>query len=68
MHSLILILSIIILASSEIDYWNHDFFLFKDNKDVLIYESYNDLFHVTNSSFYKEVINIESDNIKRDSN
>jgi len=40
------------------------FFLFKDNKDVLTYESYNDLFHVTYLSFYKEIINIESDNIK----
>ncbi len=57
------------MASSEIiDYSNHEFFLFKDNKDVLTYESYNDLFHVTNLSFYKEIINIESDNIKRDSN
>jgi len=44
------------------------FFLFKDNKDVLTYESYNDLFHVTYLSFYKEIINIESDNIKWDSN
>jgi len=57
------------LASSKIiDYSNHEFFLFKDNKDVLTYESYNDLFHVTNLSFYKEIINIESDNIKRHSN
>jgi len=42
--------------------------MFKDNKDVLTYESYNDLFHVINSSFYKEIINIEPNNIKRDSN
>jgi len=39
MHSLIPILSFITLASSEIiDYSNNEFFLFKDNKDVLTYE------------------------------
>jgi len=48
------------LVSSEIiDYSNLEFFLFKDNKGVLTYESYNDLFHATNLSFYKEIINIE---------
>jgi len=59
MHSLIPILSFIILACSEINYYsNHEFFLFKDNKDVLTYDSYNNLFHITNLSFYKEIINI----------
>jgi len=69
MHSSIHILSFIILASSEIiDYSYHEFFLFNDNMDVLTYESYNDLFHLTNLRFCKEIIHIESDNIKKDLN
>jgi len=44
------------------------YLLFKDNKDVLTYDSYAELFHVTNLSFYKEIIKLESDNIKRDAN
>jgi len=47
---------------------SHEYLLFKDNKDVLTYDSYAELFHVTNLSFYKEIIKLESDNIKRDTN
>jgi len=36
----------------------------KDNKDVLTYDSYAEPFHVTNLGFYKEIIKLESDNIK----
>jgi len=57
-----------ILASSEIiDYTIQKCFLFNDNKDVLTFESYNDLFQVSSLCFYKETINIKSDNIKMDS-
>ncbi len=57
-----------ITTSEIIDYSNHEFFLFKDKKDVLTYESYADLFHVTNLSFYKEIINLESGYVRKDTN
>jgi len=57
-----------IVTSEIIDYSNHEFFLFKDKKDVLTYESLVDLFHITNLSFYKEIIDIESEYIKKDTN
>ncbi len=57
-----------ITTSEIIDYSNHEFFLFKDKKDVLTYESYDDLFHVTNLSFYKEIINLESGHVRKDKN
>jgi len=57
------------IATSEIiDYVNHEFFLFKAKNDVLTYESYADLFHVTNLTFYKEIIDLESGYIKKDTN
>jgi len=34
----------------------------------LRYDSYADLFHVTNLSLYKEIIKLESENIKRNTN
>jgi len=65
----VLILHLILLTKSEIiDYTSHEYLLFKDNKDVLTYDSYAELFHVTNLSFYKEIIKLEPDNIKRDTN
>ncbi len=57
-----------ITTSEIIDYSNHEFFLFKDKKDVLTYESYADLYHVTNLSFYKEIINQESGYVRKDKN
>ncbi len=57
-----------ITTSEIIDYANHEFFLFKDKKDVLTYESYADLFHVPNLSFYKEIINLESGYVRKDKN
>lgn len=48
-------------TNSEImDYTNYDFFIYKDTKDILIYESYADLFHITNLSLYKHIIQLES--------
>jgi len=41
-------------------YTNHDFLPYKDTKDVLIYESYADLFHITNISLYRDIINLET--------
>ncbi len=57
-----------ITTSEIIDYSNHEFFLFEDKKDVLTYESYDDLFHVTNLSSYKEIINLESGYVRKDKN
>jgi len=45
------------------DYTNHDFFLYKDTKDILIYDLYADLFHLTNLSLYKDIIKLESAHI-----
>ncbi len=59
---------IMITTSEIIEYSNHEFFLFKDKKDVLTYESCADLFHVTNLSFYKERINLESGCVRKDTN
>ncbi len=65
---LVLLTLFVMIATSEIDYSNHEFFLFKDKKYVLTYESNADLFHVTNLSFYKEIIDLESGYIKKDTN
>jgi len=57
------------IATLEIiDYSNHEFFLFKDKKNVLTYNSYANLIHVTNLTFYKETIDLESGYIKKDTN
>ncbi len=69
MHFILLLIPFVMITTSEIiDYSNHEFFLFKDKKDVLIYESYADLFHVTNLSFYEEIINLESGYVRKDTN
>jgi len=47
------------------DYTNHDFFLYKDTKDILIYDSYADLFHITNLSLHKDIIKLESAHINK---
>jgi len=58
----VLILHLILLTKLEIiDYTSHENLLFKNNKDVLTYDSYAKLFHV---SFYKEIIKLESENVK----
>jgi len=51
MISIIYLLLLVATTKSEnMDYTNNDFLLYKDTKDVLIYESYADLFHITNIS------------------
>jgi len=50
------------------DYTNHDFFLYKDTKDILIYDSYGDLFRITNLSLYKDIIKLESAHINKNNN
>jgi len=61
MHFLLLLTPFVLIATSEIiDYSNHEFFLFKNKKDVLTYESYANLFHITNLHFHKEIIDLES--------
>ncbi len=47
------------------DYTNPDFFLCNDTKDILIYDSYSDLFHITNLSLYKDIIKLESIHINK---
>jgi len=42
---------------SIIDYTNHDFLLYKDTKDVPIYETYAEIFYISNISFYRDIIN-----------
>jgi len=61
---------LVAIAKSEImGYTNHDFLLYKDTKDVLIYESYADLFHITNISLYRDIITLETEFLKsHDSN
>jgi len=69
MNSIIFLLLIVAATISEImDYTNHDFFLYKDTKDILIYDSYADLFHITNLSFYKDIIKLESTHINKNNN
>jgi len=59
---------IVAATNSEImDYTNH-FFLCKDTKDILIYNSYADLFHITNLSLYKEKIKLESAHLNKSNN
>jgi len=68
MFFLVLILNLALLTSSEIiDYTSHEYLLFKDNKDILTYDSYADLFHVTNLSFYEGIINTESRSFNKSS-
>jgi len=60
----VLILHLILFIKSEIiDSTSHEYLLFKDNEDVLTYDSYAELF--LNLSFCKEIEQLESDNIKR---
>jgi len=47
------------------DYTNHDFFLYKDTKDILIYDSIADLFHINNFSLYKDIVKLESTHINK---
>jgi len=70
MNSIIFVLLLLVAATnSEImDYTNHDFFLYKDTKDILIYDSYADLFHITNLSLYKYIIKLESTHINKNNN
>jgi len=66
MNSIIFVLLIVAATNSEImGYTNHDFFLYKDTKDILIYDSYADLFHITNSSLYNDIIKLESTHINK---
>jgi len=65
MISIMYLLLLVATTKSEIiDYTNHDFFLYKDTKDVLIYETYADLFHITNISLYRDIINLETEFLK----
>jgi len=60
MNSIIFVLLIVAATNSKImDYTNHDFLLYKDTKDILIY----DLFHITFLSLYKDIIKLESTHI-----
>jgi len=69
MNSIIFVLVIVAATNSEImDYTNHDFFLYKDTNDILIYDSYADLFHITNLSLYKDIIKLESTHINKSNN
>ncbi len=63
-----LFLIIVSTTAEIINYSNHDFFLYKGSKDVLTYDSYAELFHVTNISFYKEIIDTEYNHIKNTNN
>jgi len=56
-----LLLLVAATKSKIMDYTNHDFLLYKDTKDVLINESYADLFHLTNISLYRDIINLETE-------
>jgi len=65
MISLMYLLLLVATTKSEnMDYTNNDFLLYKDTKDVLIYESYADLFHITNISLYRDIINPEIELLK----
>jgi len=69
MNSIIFVLLIVAATNSEIiNYTNHDFFLYKDTKDILIYDSYADLFHITNLSLYKDIIKLQSTHINKSNN
>jgi len=69
MNSILFVLLIVAATNSEImDYTNHDFVLYKDTKDILIYDSYADLFHTTNLSLYKDIIKLESTHINKINN
>jgi len=66
MNSIIYVLLILTATNSKIiDHTYHDFFLYKDTKDILIYDSYADLFHITNLSLYKDIIKLESTHINK---
>jgi len=61
MKSIIHVLLIVTATNFEImDYRNHDFFLYKDTKYILIYDSFTDLFHITNLSLYNDILKLES--------
>jgi len=66
MNSIIYALLIVVATNTKImAYTNHDFFLCKDTKDILIYDSYADLLHITNLSLYKDIIKFESTHINK---
>jgi len=54
-----LLLLVATTKSEVMDYRNHDFLLYKDTKDVFIYQSYPELFHKTNISFYRDITNLK---------
>ncbi len=62
----VLTILITICHSEIIDYTNNEYLLLKDEKDVMTYNSFEDLFHITNLSFYREIIRVE-DNITNSS-
>jgi len=39
-----------------------------DTKNILIYDLYADLFHITNLSLYKDIIKLESTHINKNNN
>jgi len=39
-----------------------------DTKHILIYDSYADIFHITNLSLYKDITKLESTHIKKSNN
>jgi len=53
---------VLIIAGSYNQIRNYyDFLLYKDTKNVLIYESYADVFHITKISLYRDIINLETE-------
>jgi len=60
MISIMYLLLLVAATKFEImDYTNHDFLLYKDTKDVPIYETYAEIFH--NIRFYRDIINFETE-------
>ncbi|XP_033241581.1 uncharacterized protein [Drosophila pseudoobscura] len=69
MYANILILTFVILTTAEvIDYTHSDYLLLKDDRDVYTYETYAELFHITNLSFYREIIDKESKYVNKSIN
>lgn len=60
MSSMYLILLVATTKLDILDYTNHDFLLYKNTKDVLIYKSYADLFHIPNITLYRDIISLEN--------
>jgi len=61
MISIMYLLLLVATTKSGItDYANHDFLPYKDIIDVLAYDSYTGLFHITYVSFYRDIINLKT--------